>query len=174
VPRDREVTDAPASGTLTAGAGARAGAGGRRPGAGVEPRGERWSRLLLATLLGGAGVLHLVFPETYATIIPGWVGHERAAVLLSGGAELAVAVLLAVRRTAAAGGWCAAVLLVAVFPANVEMALDGGAEGAEGLLGSPVVAWLRLPLQVPLVAWAIHHGRRGARRPAATAGAGRR
>jgi uncharacterized membrane protein len=44
-------------------------------------------------------------------------------------------------------------LFVALFPANVQMALDGGTGG--GLLGSPLVAWLRLPLQIPLIVWAV-------------------
>jgi uncharacterized membrane protein len=46
-----------------------------------------------------------------------------------------------------------------VFPANVQMALDGGVVGQNFPLGSPVVAWLRLPLQVPLVWWALVHTR---------------
>ncbi len=52
------------------------------------------------------------------------------------------------------GAWLSMGLLVVVFPANVKMALDGGIEGYGFPLGSPVVAWLRLPLQIPLVVWA--------------------
>ncbi len=47
-----------------------------------------------------------------------------------------------------------------LFPANVQMALDGGIPGAGFPLGSPVLAWLRLPLQVPLIWWALVHTRR--------------
>jgi len=48
----------------------------------------------------------------------------------------------------------AIVVFVAVFPANIQMALDGGIAGQPFPLGSAAVAWLRLPLQVPLVLWA--------------------
>jgi uncharacterized membrane protein len=46
-------------------------------------------------------------------------------------------------RTRRLGGWASVALLVGVFPANVQHALDDG--GA---------VWLRLPLQWPLIAWA--------------------
>jgi uncharacterized membrane protein len=52
-----------------------------------------------------------------------------------------------------------ACLMVLVFPANVQMALDGGLEGARWPLDSPVAAWLRLPLQIPLVLWAACEAR---------------
>jgi uncharacterized membrane protein len=42
-----------------------------------------------------------------------------------------------------------------VFPANLQMALDGGLEGAPFPADNAVAAWLRLPLQVPLVLWAL-------------------
>ena len=80
--------------------------------------------------------------------MPGWAGSARIVVLASGVAELAGAALLARRRTASLGGWYSAALLVAVWPANFKMALDGG-----------VLAWLRLPLQIPLIWAAVLVGR---------------
>ena len=62
-------------------------------------------------------------------------------------------------------------LLVVVWPANVQMALDGGIPGAGFPTGSPVVAWLRVPLQAPLVVWALRLARR-APRPGAALPAG--
>ncbi|MHB8508192.1 MAG: DoxX family protein, partial [Candidatus Dormibacteria bacterium] len=76
-------------------------------------------------------------------------------VALSGGLELACAVALILPRTRRAGGWATAALLLAVFPANIQMALDGGIRGAGFPMGSPVLAWLRLPLQLPLVLMAL-------------------
>ena len=101
-----------------------------------------------------AGVLHFVIPSSYQRMVPRAVGSPRALVLVSGVAEIGVGVLLVSPRTRAAGGWITAALLVALFPANVQMALDGGVPGQGFPLGSPVVAWARLPLQVPLVVWA--------------------
>lgn len=118
------------------------------------------SRLPLVALMAGSGIYHLVAPEFYERIVPRPLGHARFYVYASGMAELVGAALLAAPRTRRAGGWVCAALLVVVFPANVQMAVDGGARGASGLVGSPVVAWLRLPLQVPLIWWAAREGRR--------------
>ncbi len=97
---------------------------------------------------------HFVATDAYATIVPRVLPAPRIWVYASGGAELACAGLVAVPRTRRLGGWLTAGLFVVVFPANVQMALDSGSTGG-GLLGSPMVAWLRLPLQVPLIAWAV-------------------
>jgi uncharacterized membrane protein len=115
----------------------------------VENPWERRSRVALATLLVVAGVAHFVVPEPYRRIIPKALGSSwsDSLVYLSGAAEVVGGAMLVhpaagVRRPA---GWFVAVLLVVVFPANVQMAVD-----------SPNVATiLRLPLQVPLVwlAW---------------------
>ena len=127
---------------------------------------------MLAAVLLSSGVAHLVVPTSYERIVPRSLGHPRALVLGSGAAEILVASLLARPRTRRLGAWSAAVLLVVVFPANVQMALDGGVPGKGFPLGSPVVAWARLPLQVPLVAWALRIATRRApaRHPAPVEG----
>lgn len=125
-----------------------------------ETSGQRHSRLALVAVMVTAGVLHFVIPDTYARIVPRSLGDPRTIVYVSGVAEAAAGVLLAVPRTRRLGGWCTAAVLVAVFPANVQMAFDAGVEGATGALASPLVAWLRLPLQLPLIAWALTHARR--------------
>ncbi len=112
-----------------------------------------------------AGVAHFAATDAYARIVPRVLPAPRAWVQLSGAAELGCAALLAVPRTRRLGGWAAAALFVVLFPANVQMALDGGLPGAGGILGSPLVAWLRLPLQLPLIAWAVAVARRAPGRP---------
>jgi uncharacterized membrane protein len=98
----------------------------------------------LAAVLATAGVAHFIVPGFFRRIIPSPLrGHDDFLVAASGVAELACAALLLSRRTRRLGGWASVVLLVGVFPANVQNALDDG--GA---------FWLRLPLQVPLVVWA--------------------
>ena len=103
----------------------------------------------------GAGVLHFVAPDFYERIVPKWIGHERAVVAWSGVAEVLCGVLLAVPRTRRLGAWLTVATLVAVYPANLQMAVDAGRphDPAEW------VAWLRLPLQFPLIACAHHHTR---------------
>lgn len=103
----------------------------------------------------GAGALHFVIPSSYERIVPRGLGHARALVLMSGVVEIACGALLSQARTRRLGGWLTAGLLVGVFPANVQMALDAGAPAGLGA----ALAWLRLPLQVPLVAWALRQAR---------------
>ena len=109
----------------------------------------------MAALVGGSGTLHLVSPRTYERIVPRLLGHQHLLVTVSGVAELACAALLLAPPTRRFGGWATAVLLVAVFPANVQMALDGGVRGAGFPFDNAVVAYARLPLQPVLVWWAL-------------------
>lgn len=111
----------------------------------------------LSALLSSSAVVHFLRPETFTGIVPSWVpGTAEQVVYASGAAELAVGVLVAYPRTRRLGGYAAAGLLVAVFPANIKMALDGGAGGAGGggFFGSAAFAYARLPVQIPLVLWA--------------------
>jgi len=122
---------------------------------------NRWARArqlspyLLAGLLAATGVTHFLHPEPYARIVPHVLAARRALVAASGLVELAFAAALLRAGTRRMAGWATAGLFVVVFPANVQMALDAGSSGTSGLLGNPVLAWLRLPVQVPLVLWAI-------------------
>lgn len=113
------------------------------------------SRYLLMGIMGLSGVLHLLVPRPYRSIVPGAVPYKDEVVLISGLAEIGCAALLAVPRTRRVGGWLTAALLVAVFPANVSAALAGGYRGLQPPLNSPAAAWLRLPLQLPLLLMAL-------------------
>ena len=104
------------------------------------------SALSLAALLVVAGTAHFVVPRPYERIVPDMLGNAGLWVRWSGVAELACAGLVAHPRTRRLGAWAAAGVFVAVFPANVKMALDGGAPAG--------LAWARLPFQAPLVWWA--------------------
>lgn len=109
------------------------------------------SALALVALLTAAGVTHLTHPRLYDRLIPRRLGRPRPWVLGSG--VLGCAAAVAVPRTRRAGALATAGLFVAVFPGNVQMALDSR-PGARSWARRPVVAWARLPLQVPLVLWA--------------------
>ena len=119
----------------------------------------RTSLGLLAGVLAGVGTLHLVHPKPFDAMVPRFLGEPRWWTYASGAAEITGAALLAHPRTRRLGGWWAAALFVAVFPGNVQAALDGGMRGAPAPLDTAAAAWLRLPLQIPLVVWAVRHAR---------------
>lgn len=111
------------------------------------------------TLLVGTGVLHFVRPEFYDALIPPFLPSPRAWTYGSGVAELGCALAVAVPRTRRRGALATAVLFVAVFPANIYSAIEPGDLPRWAALA-------RLPLQIPLVLWALQVARRaGAGRP---------
>jgi uncharacterized membrane protein len=119
----------------------------------MEPvRARSRSALALAALLGAAGVTHFAKPAPYDAIVPRALpGEPRTWTYVSGVAELAVAAAVAAPKTRKLGGLAAAGLFAAVFPANVKMALDYRNRGPR----AKAIAWGRLPLQVPLIIWAL-------------------
>lgn len=119
----------------------------------------------LVLMLAGSGILHLAKPRLYRTLVPRPLARWRSqAVAVSGLVEIICALLLVMPKTRPVGAYASASLLVAVFPANVQAALDGGYRGEAFPANSRAVAWLRLPLQGPLIWWALSfrhppHGR---------------
>ena len=108
---------------------------------------------MLARLFGifftFAGIMHFVKPGWYEAIMPPWLPAHTELVYASGVAELAGGALVLPARTRRAAGWWLILTLVAVFPANVNMAVhaDRFRSVPEPLL------WARLPVQVLLIAW---------------------
>ncbi|BFU42758.1 MauE/DoxX family redox-associated membrane protein [Krasilnikovia sp. MM14-A1004] len=112
--------------------------------------------IALAALLATSGVGHFARPEPFDRIVPRTLpGSPRTWTYLSGAAELAVAAALTRPGTRRHGALAAAALFVAVFPANVKMAVDW--RHAPPVYRS--AAYARLPLQVPLVWWALRVAR---------------
>lgn len=113
--------------------------------------------LLLSALFIGAGALHFVTPRPFDSIVPAWVPFPaRTATLLSGAAEVLGGLGLLHPATRPAARWGLLALLLAVFPANVNMAQHPQQFGLPGW-----ALWARLPLQ-PLLMWAVWRaGRRG-------------
>ena len=128
---------------------------------GSEPAAEsvrtRRSRTALGALLTGMGVLHVVAPKPFEAIIPDALGHKRGLNLLAAAAEAGsgLALLSPSPKTRRLGGMLATATIVGVYPANIDMALKAGPPTTPFAIG----AWLRLPLQFPLIAWAWKHAR---------------
>ena len=105
-------------------------------------------RLLLAIMMIAAGVLHFAKPTSYARIVPSYLPSALALVYVSG-FEILGGIGLLVPATRRWAAWGLVALYVAVFPANVNMAVHRiGFDGPSWML------WARLPLQAVLIAWA--------------------
>ncbi len=79
---------------------------------------------LMSLLYVAAGINHFIHPQTYLRIMPPWLPAPGALVAVSGAAEVLLGLLLLPHRTRRAAAWGVMALLVAVFPANIQMALD--------------------------------------------------
>ena len=119
---------------------------------------ERAARWIFAAIFVVSGTLHLVAPKPYVRIVPPMFPQAKALVLISGGAEILGGVGLLISRFRRSAGYGLALLLVAVFPANIYMAVAH--IPADGLLGNRWFQWIRLPFQLPLIWWALHYTRR--------------
>ena len=111
------------------------------------------SARLLSGVLVVTGTTHFLLPRSYDGLIPPALpGPARWWTYGSGVAELGCAALLAVPRTRRVGGVAAAVLFVGVLPGNAWMAWQWRHRGAVW----QAVGYARLPLQAPLVWWALY------------------
>lgn len=100
-----------------------------------------------------AGVNHFVNPKWYVRIIPPWLPFREAINYISGACEIVFALLLLPLVTRAIGSWLIIALLVAVFPANIQMSIDYWKYKNKYFW----LTILRLPLQVPLIWWAYQY-----------------
>jgi uncharacterized membrane protein len=112
------------------------------------------SLILIAAIFMTSGVLHLVKPSWYMSIMPPWIPAQLALVLISGVFEILGAAGVLIPMTRVAAGWGLIALLVAVFPANIQMMLNARAEHAAPAWQLALMA--RLPLQPALIYWVYH------------------
>jgi uncharacterized membrane protein len=97
-----------------------------------------------------AGINHFINTSQYIRIMPPWLPYPLALVYISGIGEIAFGLLLIPRVTRRPAAWLVIALLVAIFPANIQMALNYW-HGHDPQLWISIV---RLPLQILLIAWA--------------------
>ena len=114
-------------------------------------------RYLLALLMVFAGVMHFVRPRGFARIVPRYLPAPMLLVYVSGAAEILLGVGLLLPATQRWAAWGLIALYVAVFPANVNMAVNHIGFGRDP--GPLWLLWLRLPLQLVLIAWAYGYTR---------------
>ena len=113
------------------------------------------SRIVLGVVYILAGINHFINPDFYIDIMPPYLPWHGPLVFVSGVAEAVLGALVLIPRWSAPAAWGLIALLIAVFPANIHMALH-----PELYPTMPRSAlWLRLPLQGVLVLWAWWHTR---------------
>lgn len=116
------------------------------------------SRHLLGRGFVALGTLHLLRPSIYVKIMPDYLPAQRELVLASGVAEIIGGAGLESERTRTAAGWWLIATLVAIFPANVNMALHPDRYPSL----APALLWARLPLQGVLI-WCTRRAMRRTR-----------
>lgn len=114
---------------------------------------KRFFLYLMPVLYILAGVNHFLNPSTYMKIMPPWLPVHLFLVFLSGICEVGLGILLCFPATRKFAAWGLIFLLVAVFPANIQMMLNYRAQHHPQLW----LAVLRLPLQGLLILWAYQY-----------------
>jgi uncharacterized membrane protein len=113
--------------------------------------------VLFAGIFIVSGFLHFFHPEPYVRIMPPFLPRPLTIVQISGAAEILGGLGLLFQRFQRWAAYGLALLLVAVFPANVYMAVAH--IPFPGMMGESWVQWLRLPLQIPLILWALYYAK---------------
>jgi uncharacterized membrane protein len=108
-------------------------------------------RWLLALLFVFVGVLHFVRTGFFTQIVPPYLPWPLALVYISGFFEILGGCGILIPRLRRAAGWGLIALLVAVFPANIHMAVYD--VHVDGKAIAPAVLWGRLPFQFVFIAW---------------------
>lgn len=112
-------------------------------------------KYLLCVFFVAAGLNHFINPALYLKIMPPYLPWHLFLVYLSGFFEVALGVLLPVTALTRIAAWGLIALLIAVFPANIQMATNPQLYSDI----SPLALWLRLPLQAVFIAWAFWYTR---------------
>ncbi len=115
---------------------------------------RRLLRVLLATLFLYAGTIHLIDPDLFLPIMPPWIPFHLPCIEISGVFELlgGIGLLVPIRRVQIFTGWGLVLMLIAIFPANIYMAVEH--IQIHGFPSQPWMGWARLPLQ-PLLILAV-------------------
>jgi len=106
-------------------------------------------RWVLAVFFVAAGANHFRAPALYLGMMPPWLPWPALLNVVAGAAEILGGLGLLVAPVRRLAGWWLIALLIAVFPANVHVALQGRMPGLDV---SPLTLWLRLPFQALFIA----------------------
>ena len=104
----------------------------------------------MAVFYVGAGINHFIKPAYYMAIMPPYIPWHLQLVYITGVCEILISLFLIPKSTRRVTAWILIALLIAIFPANIQMTINYANEGNPAL-------WytiLRLPVQLLLIWWA--------------------
>lgn len=109
-------------------------------------------QILLSLFIIIAGTLHFIKPEPFVKIVPDYLPYHLELVYISGFFEILFGIGLLIPSRSRAAAWGLILLFIAVFPANINMAVNN--IPIQGVPHNQILYWLRLPFQAVLIAWA--------------------
>mgnify|MGYP001290899530 FL=1 len=114
---------------------------------------EIGSIIIMSIFYVGVGIKHFTNPMWFIKIVPPILPYKLSLVYISGFFEILFGILILFPTTRYIAAWGLIFLLIAVFPANIYLAITNGA----ALNTTPLVAWGRLPFQFIFIAIAYWH-----------------
>ena len=123
-------------------------------------------RVIHAVAIIVVGITHFIVPEQYARIVPPQLPYPFELVYISGFFEILGGIGLVIPFVSVAAAWGLIALYIAVFPANINMAVNS--IPIDGIPHIPWLYWARLPFQAVLIAWAYWYTRKPESQPAAS------
>lgn len=112
------------------------------------------SKHVFAIFFVAAGAWHFATTDFYLSIMPPYVPYHLELVYLSGIAEIVLGIALVIPPLSRPAAWGIIALLVAVFPANIHLY-----QNQEIWPLTPLVHFIRLPLQIVFIMWAYWYTR---------------
>jgi uncharacterized membrane protein len=109
-------------------------------------------RVMLAICIIIVGITHFTAPDPYIKIVPPYLPNHAALVYISGFFEILGGIGILVPPVSQSAAWGLLLLFIAVFPANINMAVN--AIDLPNIPDSDLLRWGRLPFQAVLIAWA--------------------
>ena len=123
-------------------------------------------RVIHAVAIIVVGITHFIVPEQYARIVPPQLPYPFELIYISGFFEILGGIGLVIPFVSVAAAWGLIALYIAVFPANINMAVNS--IPIDGIPHIPLLYWARLPFQAVLIAWAYWYTRKPESQPAAS------
>lgn len=110
------------------------------------------TRIVLSIIFIFIGILHFIYTDVFALIVPPPIPKIEA-VYISGVFEILGGTCLLINKYKKLAGYGLILLLIAVFPANIYMAIKNIQIG--GILNNQLLQWIRLPFQFVLI-WLVY------------------